>query len=216
MCKGHVPYNKDNLTKFKRHMEVDHSAFFGSEYLLAGCKMSEEERLAVTDVVSEKDSDLNVREAPIRRRGLPLDATLEEVAMDKSRDVDDPSEEYDEDPLAHVSVKKENQSFRSDKKSNLLRKKMNKVPKREQLINRRRSAPVPRRNDIPDGEGFPCKECNKPFKTQAMADFHFTDVHVQGHFPCKGGCGKIFTSKNKMSSHWSRNCNQRRQSRNSL
>lgn len=47
-----------------------------------------------------------------------------------------------------------------------------------------------------------------------MAGFNFTDVPVQGHFPCKG-CWKIYTSnlkrKNKLSFHWSSHCNDKRE-----
>ena len=36
---------------------------------------------------------------------------------------------------------------------------------------------------------------------------HFEDLHQPGEFPCPGDeklCGKVFTSRNKMSSHYSR------------
>merc|ERR1719154_785913 len=46
------------------HMNNEHMAYFGMEYLLAGCTMSEEERLAVKDVIKDRiepdsESDLN-------------------------------------------------------------------------------------------------------------------------------------------------------------
>ena len=41
---------------------------------------------------------------------------------------------------------------------------------------------------------------------------HFEDLHQPGEFPCPGDesiCGKVFTSRNKMSSHYSRYYNSR-------
>jgi len=60
------------------------------------------------------------------------------------------------------------------------------------------------------GQGVPCSECQKEFRNQAVLDRHFEDLHQPGEFPCPGEqdiCGKVFTSRNKMSSHYSRNCN---------
>ena len=62
----------------------------------------------------------------------------------------------------------------------------------------------------PEGEGHSCPECGKRFKVKTAMLRHFEDLHQPGEFPCKG-CGKIFTSKNKQSSHYSRNCKQRMQ-----
>ena len=37
---------------------------------------------------------------------------------------------------------------------------------------------------------------------------HHVDVHVVGSYPCPGEkCGKVFTSTNKQTSHYSKNCN---------
>ena len=62
----------------------------------------------------------------------------------------------------------------------------------------------------PEGEGHSCPECGKRFKVKTAMMRHFEDLHQPGEFPCKG-CGKMFTSKNKQSSHYSRNCKQRLQ-----
>merc|ERR1719342_558359 len=63
---------------------------------------------------------------------------------------------------------------------------------------------------VSPGKGKPCPDCNKEFRNQAVLDRHFEDLHQPGEFPCPGDesiCGKVFTSRNKMSSHYSRNCN---------
>jgi len=59
----------------------------------------------------------------------------------------------------------------------------------------------------PPGKGIACNQCGKEFFTRSRMRNHQVDVHEQGHFPCKGeGCPKVFTSMNKMSSHYSKNC----------
>ena len=60
------------------------------------------------------------------------------------------------------------------------------------------------------GNGVSFMECGKEFKNQAGMDRHFEDIHQPGNFPSPGDkmiCGKVFTSRNNMSSHYSRNCN---------
>ena len=241
LCKGHVPYTKDNIAKFERHMATDHSAYFGMDYLLAGCKMTDDERLAVTDVVREKEVDTREVRSREEEEDEGQVTTLEEGQV--------PAETagaVEEDPLSQsltrprVQVKQERvqrqhrcshcpKSFSlSDSLAEHIRRKhphrakitppegmrvklrKGATMKQGQVMIQRKSMSRPRQQpDIPEGEGFPCGECGRVYKTEAMQKFHYTDVHVQGHFPCKGGCGKIFTSKNKMSSHWSRHCNDK-------
>ena len=244
-----MPYSRSNMAKFERHMATDHSVFFGMEYLLAGCKMTDEERHAVTDVVTEKEGGSGgARITRVEESRSSGPATLEEGEVNHQED------EAEVDPLENVettvsraTIKREMSSQRPYKcnhcpksftlsdnldehmtrrhpnmvsKSSKKSKKLSRGFQRDVkpvLVQRRKSTSTPKRHgqDIPEGEGFPCTECGNVYKTEAMQKFHYTDVHVQGHYPCKGNCGKIFTSKNKMSSHWSRNCNNKKK-RNSL
>lgn len=247
MCQGHVPYTKNNMTKFEKHMATDHSAFFGMEYLLAGCKMSEDERLAVTDVVTEKEGGSRANSAHNDVDDEQLAATLEEGEVDNN--------DIDNDPLSNVVNVKKERVLQKQKpyKCDYCAKSFTLLDNLEEHISRRHPGQAKKsakalklqrgfqkqiqikssmsivktqkkksmqmtqhRQDIPEGEGFPCGECGRVYKTEAMQKFHYTDVHVQGHFPCRGDCGKIFTSKNKMSSHWSRHCNPNNRKRNSL
>ena len=259
LCQGYVPYNPKNPAKFTKHMKSDHSAFFGVEFLLAGCRMTEEERRTVNEVVGEKEvadhsdeggdggdvSEFTDWSEPSTEIFFP-EATLEEGELQADYDVrnikqEKGSENYykcdfclksftvRENLVEHVSrkhpTKKQiNKKKRSQPAASLLKTSSSvKIPrgvqnKNTNLISRKRRSANPRRQqqDIPEGEGFPCRQCGKVFRTENMEKFHYTDVHEQGHFPCKGGCGKIFTSKNKMSSHWSRHCNPRSKNRMSM
>ena len=245
MCQGFVPYSPENPAKFAKHMRSDHSAFFGVEYLLAGCRMTEEERRTVNEVVGEKEvGDAN---SDLSTEIFFPTTTLEEVELEaeydsengwrqiKQEKVQENSHQCDfclksftveENLLEHVARRHPaRKQTKKDKKSANLRKISGSVKiaggfqnKKDKIISRKKKSPNPRRQqqDIPEGEGFPCRECGKVFRTENMEKFHYTDVHEQGHFPCKGGCGKIFTSKNKMSSHWSRHCNPRSRNRMSM
>ena len=57
----------------------------------------------------------------------------------------------------------------------------------------------------PTGEGVACPDCGKRFRSQGPMMRHFEDLHQPGEYPCRG-CGRVFSSKNKVSSHYSRNC----------
>ena len=64
-----------------------------------------------------------------------------------------------------------------------------------------------KKDDPKPAGGVACTECGKMIKSYTNLQRHMEDIHNPGVFPCKGGCGKIFTSRNKMGSHYSRNCN---------
>merc|ERR1740123_2366206 len=60
----------------------------------------------------------------------------------------------------------------------------------------------------PAGEGVACPDCGKRFRSQGPMMRHREDLHQPGEYPCRG-CGRVFSSKNKVSSHYSRNCKGR-------
>ena len=241
LCHGFVPYHPLHPLKFEKHMKSDHNVFFGLDFLLAGCRMSEEERKTVNEVVREKEvaSDTIQDLEPSLEVFVPL-ATLEEGELQGDLDARAIKRErvsadsyncdfcqksftVEENLQEHMGRKHPTKSQARKHNQSLSKARSVKLPRgfqkqNNKLVSRQRKNVNPRRqsSDIPEGEGFPCKECGKEFRTLSMAEFHYTDVHVAGHFPCKGNCGKIFTSKNKMSSHWSRHCNPRNKNRFSL
>ena len=58
-------------------------------------------------------------------------------------------------------------------------------------------------------------ECPICHKVRTNLKTHIADVHSTGSFPCPV-CNKMFTSKNKMGSHWSRICNPNHKTRKSI
>ena len=47
LCKANVPFSKTDKSRLISHLEGEHMAFFGTDYLIAGCTMSGEERTAI-------------------------------------------------------------------------------------------------------------------------------------------------------------------------
>jgi len=84
------------------------------------------------------------------------------------------------------------------------RKSLVKKPKEESVqIKKDRRSGVEAKPARRSGVGKECPECSK---VVGNLKTHIEDMHSPpGHFPCSG-CGKVYTSKNKQSSHYSRNC----------
>jgi len=96
LCRKIVSYKNKNSTKFKKHMTDEHNAYHGMEYLLAGCTMSEEERLAVKDVIKdriEQDSESD--------HNTSLDENSEEKSKTEESEKKNLSEEKEEKPVRH-------------------------------------------------------------------------------------------------------------------
>jgi len=60
---------------------------------------------------------------------------------------------------------------------------------------------------LPTVGGGVCPVCSKSIVTNLKR--HMEDIHFPGEFPCPH-CGKIFSSKNKLASHVSQTCKERR------
>ena len=92
------------------------------------------------------------------------------------------------------------------------RKKSNRELKTDRIF-RRNSVSITGRPVLVElqnqpGDGKICRLCTKEFRSNCSMKRHFEDIHNPGEYPCKG-CRKIFTSKNKLSSHYSRNCKRK-------
>jgi len=120
----------------------------------------------------------------------------------------------DEAVPLHILKKKLNLST-SDAETTPVKAKKSKLAavKSQQHVDRSRTPnkKIAAAGDSP-GKGTDCPLCGKQFPTNGPMRRHFEDIHQPGEYPCPGeGCGKVFTSKNKMSSHRSRNCNPNNQ-----
>ena len=62
-------------------------------------------------------------------------------------------------------------------------------------------------SQLPTVGGGVCPVCSKSIVTNLKR--HMEDIHYPGEFPCPH-CGKIFSSKNKLASHVSQTCRERK------
>merc|ERR1712129_159395 len=231
----------------------------GMEYLLAGCSMSEEERLAVKDVTKAArfqcddcpisftmENNLEEHIARKHKKKISLNnSKSKEIldAIDRKNAIDGEfSKTMKTFKTASDSLKKTNIATISPKSTpkatlekvvqGLSAKKLKtldvsikkdgeevemkrknltsttSVPKKNtSKLNKtgNGSTPVAEPGQEP-GEGKVCPLCSKEFLKNGPMRRHFEDIHQPGEFPCSG-CQKMFTSKNKMSSHYSRYCN---------
>jgi len=283
LCKGFVSYKEGDTSKFNRHMNNEHMAYFGLEYLLAGCTMSEEERLAVRDVIKDRieptqpASSTNntvvatleeMDDTPKPKKGnrykcaqCPISFSVEvnlkthmevhqKQAKLKSNKGDKTSERSKEILKAvenkesgkNVTDKKRLKSTGDEPEKENMDDSEEQSPKRSKISTEDASknksdnasvlAPKSKKQnknntsktkhnktgngsqeevgkDQDPGDGKICPVCSKEFQSNGPMRRHFEDIHQPGEFPCKG-CGRVFSSKNKVSSHFSRNCKDRR------
>lgn len=130
------------------------------------------------------------------RRSVPANIKFEATQRSEEEDIDD--------PLSSSPEPRKNK-----------RAEMKKRMKKQQHGGVGRHATTRYSGDVaqagPDedpGSGRECPLCQKEFPANGPMRRHFEDIHQPGEYPCRG-CGKVFTSKNKVSSHYSRNCKRR-------
>ena len=268
LCKANVPFSTRDQSRLLSHLEGEHMAIFGADYLVAGCTMSGQERAAIQKVVKgrqpklirlaseEGEEEVQVmKEVQVTPMAL-LDpvTTLEEeegeggiwVEAVWSQAEGSHSPKMKAVPRAlkcsncEFTCKLQIQMNRHKnlcviKKEGGAKTELSKIWKqklkiksssveykpseasRKTLSGKRAAEGVVRNEDEINkkshallGKGVPCKECGKEFRDQRTMGRHFEDLHQPGNFPCPGDkriCGKVFSSSNKMSSHYSRNCN---------
>jgi len=266
MCEVPVSCRGGSFANLDDHMKNIHKIKRGNSYLLAGCFMSEEERDAVKDVISEKIDQAfqGQEEEPVRvgsgRPGArhrcpqcPISFTVEENLREhlerkhkvRSRGVritpvvsSAPAPRVPK--FGNIVGKLEKRTERRSVPANI---KFEATPRSEEedIDDPLSSSPEPRKNrraemkrrmkkqhggvgrqsttrysgdvaqagpDEDPGSGRECPLCQKEFPANGPMRRHFEDIHQPGEYPCRG-CGKVFTSKNKVSSHYSRNCKRR-------
>jgi len=252
LCKAQVPYKSEDKSKLVAHLKKEHGANQGMDYLMAGCTMSKEERIAIQNVVggrqpkliqlqpeeSEEEVDDDEGEVVEEERelgGVTMKLLEPETTLTESPTRADtktpPREKKCQDcgftcrlqiqmnRHKNLCVKKEGSSARKASPGSKWKLKVKErkksdegsYSKRKRSFQEDDSGKKSKKSPyVSPGKGKACPECNKEFRNQAVLDRHFEDIHQPGEFPCPGDesiCGKVFTSRNKMSSHYSRNCN---------
>jgi len=272
LCKTNVPYNKSDNSRLISHLEGKHAASYGTDYLVAGCTMSGEERVAIQNVVKTRQpklvqiqadhdkkeegvvtidddstspaskpvSTLNTGSSNgkvITKSGLVLSKTVAsskegktvitpvvtssrgmkcpdcdfscklQVQMNRHKNVctkDKPNDGQS------PKVKKWKMKLLSEAAAAKTVKSSVKTTKTPEILPNGK-VKKPRKSPYAEpGKGHPCNDCGKEFRNESILKAHQEDVHQSGEFPCPGDkklCGKVFSSRNKMSSHYSRNCN---------
>ena len=240
MCRMDITTESGDLSNYRRHMKEDHmvSSYINrtslvdifslqilhgvDDYILAGCFMTSEERVAVRDVVIDKIPFMG--ETAPKAENLPrsvgrssnrykcdhcpvsftIQSNLAEHLERKHRIVvpKEDTESVFVDTKIGLTGTRSNR--KSQTKSNSVQKTKISVKSKidESRISIRRTRPGD------PGTGHICRLCSKEFPGNGAMRRHFEDIHDPGEYPCKG-CGKMFTSRNKVSSHYSRNCKRK-------
>jgi len=88
LCKAFIYYERSDKSKLMSHMNEEHNAFFGSDFLLAGCIMNDDERLAIVNVVKDREPSHFEPDTVESQTEETEDVTLEnnELIIDNSDD----------------------------------------------------------------------------------------------------------------------------------
>jgi len=218
LCKDQIPYNNNDKTDFTEHMNNEHLADFGIDFLLASCLMDQEERESIQDVIGDKfqigdkfndqeilEDDIYEEESVEDLEYLSPTVTLSEQNY-KSKSL--ANELIEDEEVGDLAVTEENVSILESILSHSIFSETD-TPKQSQMVKRERKGvvePILAEPGQSSGDGKVCPICFKEFPKNGPMRRHFEDIHQTGEFPCPG-CQKMFTSKNKMSSHFSRHCN---------
>jgi len=261
LCREIINYKDNDSTKLKKHMKKVHMIKFGFEYILAGCIMSKDERLAVKEVVKgrieqgEHADDVTLEESSVSSPKTSVSSPKTSVSdcqetrkrfhcnkcplsFSKQRHLNDHLEKKHlkrkiraDDVNSHSSKKNLSQEVQKISAVTAL-----KVESRIKIECKRKTEDqeasstattsvkkikTPNQENSESnknqtaGDGTTCPVCSKKFSQNGPMKRHFEDIHKPGNYPCQG-CKKVFTSKNKMSSHYSRHCNPNRKNRRTL
>jgi len=229
LCSASVYYEMRDKSSLQNHMTIEHNAFSGTDFLLAGCTMNNAERLAIVNVV--KDREPSTYQPIVDDNDGVITLKHDEVIIDEDSD----SEENHISALTSESTLPEIETgagvevveekcvsppnFKSKPSIEFscpdcpltfnLKIRLNKhIRLHEESKDKNRSFKI---DNLKLGQSaetqssVPCSECGKFFTNRARMMRHVQDIHKSGEFPCRG-CEKVFTSRNKMSSHFSRYC----------
>jgi len=228
LCKVNVPFTKTDRSEIVAHLEEEHAVTYGTDYLVAGCTMDDQERVAIQNVVKGRQPKLIQLEAKNSGDGKDgVSKTPNSVSVTKlaspSKALDPKKKkcpDCDFTYMLQIQMNRHAMVCSKKKATESPKIKKWKIKVRGDLQEKSPNSAVGHPDGkmkkpkisayVEPGKGHPCKECGKEFRSEANMLRHHEDLHQPGEFPCPGDtklCGKVFTSRNKMSSHYSRNCN---------
>ena len=154
-------------------------------------------------------SSVKVTTVPAKLRSSVVGGGRVNIVKNESMEMESEDSEADDPLSTSLASNKKKQKRRMMKKKLMRRSTSSPLGPRVQVQGRRAdaSAIIAGPDDSP-GDGTTCPLCQKEFTSNAPMKRHFEDIHQPGEYPCKG-CNKVFSSKNKVSSHYSRNCKRR-------
>jgi len=94
LCKASIYYEKSDKSMLLSHMNSEHNAFFGNEFLLAGCIMNDDERMAIVNVVKDREPSYLQQPSAEEPQTDAEDVTLENNELIIENDDDDENELY--------------------------------------------------------------------------------------------------------------------------
>jgi len=91
LCKASLFYNKNNHSTFVSHLSSEHNAFFGTNFLLAGCIMNEDERVAMFNAVKDRAPSSFIQSQNLQEESNKIIQETDEIIIDNEDE-----EEYNE------------------------------------------------------------------------------------------------------------------------
>jgi len=204
MCKVPVMCRNGNFSKIKEHLQFEHKVDNELGYLLAGFYMTDDEREAVKDLVAGKAGiDLKYLE---NVEIVSSDPNANVLITPMTVKVESQESEFEPEPIAEI-IKRTRRSapgsisLTGDVKKEFVSRKFSKFDEEPVIVG----------PEEKPGRGRVCRVCGKKLSDTMNMRRHFKDVHQPGEFPCQV-CGKIYTSSNKVYSHYTRYCKQKKSS----
>jgi len=204
MCKVPVMCRNGNFSKIKEHLQFEHKVDNELGYLLAGFYMTDDEREAVKDLVAGK-AGIDLKDLE-NVEIVSSDPNANVLITPMTVKVESQESEFEPEPIAEI-IKRTRRSapgsisLTGDVKKEFVSRKFSKFDEEPVIVG----------PEEKPGRGRVCRVCGKKLSDTMNMRRHFKDVHQPGEFPCQV-CGKIYTSSNKVYSHYTRYCKQKKSS----
>ena len=196
LCRGLVTYRNKDSTRFVKHMENEHGAYFDHEFILATCMMDDDEKKAVKSVIISKYFDENTN--------IVVDDDNIEI-----------KKEPDEEFLMVEETKKQQNKRSRDKEITLdistkeeplgkVRKVRNYEDKSNNSMVEKQVASLPVVSFRNEKNKSVCSDCDASFEKEEYLKIHEKIMHSteasKSRFYCTE-CDSSFTRKDNLTLH---------------